>query len=852
MYRARDTRLDRNVAIKILPDEVAGDADLKARFEREARAISAVTHPNICRLYDVGSQDGAEYLVMEYLEGQALLERLADGPMPLDDVIRIGREIADALEKAHKHGIIHRDLKPGNIILTRGGAKLVDFGLAKWMRDEPKVLAGVDDYKTTTRMPLTAAGTVLGTVPYMAPEQLEGKPLDARTDIFAFGAILYEMATGIRAFQAESNASLIAAIMTQHPPPPSRVRGVLPLRLDRIVQTCLAKDPEERFQSAHDVKLALQWLRDPDDEKPQRERAKWPVAATAAVAALLAFLAAALLFRPTKPRDTIRFAIPPPAGSGFPSLGEGGGFALSPDGRRIVFSATTPDGRSFLWLRDFAAGEARQLRSTEGAEYPFWSPQGDAIAFFAGGKLKRMSLPEGPPQTICDATSGRGGAWNGDGVILFAPNSKGGLFRVAAAGGTPQPVTAPDAQTYSHRWPIFLPDQKHFLMFAQALEASRSGIWSGSLDAPRDVKPVIATTGSVALAGDDLLYVRDGVLMRQRFDAKNQKLAGETSTVADGMVFYLDRGWAPLAAAGPDVIAFRRHATVPMRLGWYDRLGRRTAVIGTPGELEGITLSPDGTRIAFGHFDPDEGLNHIWIASALEGVPRRFSFTRGNQYSPVWAPDGARLFFSDDHTGIERLTQKPASGAGEEETIPGSQPHVSQYALSSSPDGLRLLYRSDEPATGLDMRALPLAAGVTERVVIAGPNDEAQGQFSPDGRFIAYASDESGRPEIYVQPFPPTGAKWQVSGSGGEQPRWRRDGRELFFVAPDKKLMAAGVTLGAGAFDASPPKPLFDTTLAVGYLGISQAYDVDRDGQRFIIASTDPAVPPAPIEVIIK
>ncbi|HEV7922249.1 MAG TPA: protein kinase, partial [Thermoanaerobaculia bacterium] len=737
--------------------------------------------------------------------------------------------------------------------LTRGGAKLVDFGLAKWMGEQPKVLEGIEDHKTTTRKPLTAAGTVLGTVPYMAPEQLEGKPLDARTDIFAFGAILYEMATGVRAFQAESNASLIAFIMSQHPEPPSRVRGLLPPRLDRIVQTCLAKDPDERFQSTHDVKLALQWLRDPEEARAMtRERPKWPVAATAAVAALLAFLTAALIFRPRSARETVRFAVAPPAGSEFPSLGEGGGFALSPDGRRLVFAATTPDGRSFLWLRDFAAGEAQQLKSTEGAEYPFWSPQGDAIAFFAAGKLKRMSLPDGPPQTICDATSGRGGAWSRDGVILFAPNSKGGLFRIAAAGGTPQPVTVPDAQTYSHRWPVFLPDQNHFLMFAQALDASKSGIWSASLDAPRALKAVIATTGSVALAGDDLLYIRDGVLVRQRFDAKDQQLSGETSTVADGMVFYLDRGWAPLAAAGPEVIAFRRHATVPMRLGWYDRLGRRTAIIGTPGEMEGVALSPDGSRIAFGHFDPDEGLNHIWIAAATEGVPRRFSFTRGNQYSPVWAPDGARLFFSDDHTGIERLTQKPASGAGEEETIPGSQPHVSQYALSSAPDGRQLLYRSDEPATGLDMRALPLAGGVQERVVIAGPNDEAQGQFSPDGRFIAYASDESGRPEIYVQPFPPTGAKWQVSGSGGEQPRWRRDGRELFFVGPDKKLMAAGVTLGAGAFDASPPKPLFDTTLSVGYLGISQSYDVDRDGQRFVIASTDPAVPPAPIEVIIR
>ncbi|HKO55346.1 MAG TPA: protein kinase, partial [Thermoanaerobaculia bacterium] len=706
VYRARDTRLDRTVAIKILPQEVAGDPDLRLRFEREARAISAVTHPNICRLYDVGSQDGTEYLVMEYLEGQALLERLVDGPMALEEVLRIGIEIADALEKAHRHGIVHRDLKPGNIILTRGGAKLLDFGLATWMRkpaEQPSLLQGEIDH-TTTKRSLTAQGQILGTVPYMAPEQLEGKPLDARTDIFAFGAILYEMATGLRAFQAESNASLIAAIMSQHPQPPSRVRGLLPRRLDRIVQTCLAKDPDERFQSAHDVKLALEWLREPDEEA-KRERPKWPVAAAAAVAALLAFIAGAMLIRPKAPRETIRFAVAPPAGSDFPSLGEGGGFALAPDGRRLVFVATTPDGRSYLWLRDFAAGEARQLESTEGAEYPFWSPQGDAIAFFAGGKLKRMSLPDGPPQTICDATSGRGGAWSRDGVILFAPNSKNGLFRVPAAGGMPQPVTVPDAQTYSHRWPVFLPDQDRFLFFAQALDASRSGIWSGSLGKPRETRPVMATTGSVALAGDDLLYVRDGVLVRQRFDPKQLRLTGETATVADGLVFYLDRGYVPISAAGPDVIAFRRHATVPMRLGWYDRLGRRTEVIGTPGEMEGVTLSPDGTRIAFGHFDPDEGLNHIWLAASAEGVPRRFSFTRGNQYSPVWGPGGASLFFSDDHTGIERLTQKPASGAGEEEPIPRSRPHVSQYALSGAPDGRYLLYRSDEPETGLDMRA---------------------------------------------------------------------------------------------------------------------------------------------------
>ena len=477
VYKARDTRLDRTVALKVLPEHVSADPEIRRRFEREARAISALSHPNICTLFDVGNHNGQEYLVMEYLDGRTMAERLSQGPMTLEEIMAYGMDVADALEKAHKNGIVHRDLKPGNIVLTKSGAKLLDFGLAKYLPAGNSILGRADDITA----PLTSQGTLLGTIPYMAPEQLEGKEVDARTDIFAFGAILYEMATGVRAFNAASNASLIAAIMREEPVPPSRLRRLTPRALDTIIRTCLSKNPDDRFQSAHDIKLALQMLHttadaeEIDGVKPR----PWLLPAIVSAIAVTAMLVAGAFMwgRPKEPPRVFRFAVTPPAGSMFPSLGEGGGLALSPDGRQLVFEATTPDGRTYLWLRELDAEAPELLEGTEGGEYPFWSGDGRSIAWFADGKLMKKTLPDGPAQTICPAPTARGGAWNKSGVIIFAPSSNGAIHRVAAAGGSPEPVTVTTPETYSHRWPVFIDDDQ-FLFVAQSQRPSDRGVFA--------------------------------------------------------------------------------------------------------------------------------------------------------------------------------------------------------------------------------------------------------------------------------------------------------------------------------------------------------------------------------------
>ena len=857
VYKALDTRLDRTVALKVLPSHLSSDPDLRRRFEREARAISSLQHPNICTLFDVGQHDGVEYIVMEYLEGQTLGDRLNSGPLPLEDVYKYAIDIADALDRAHRSGIVHRDLKPGNIVLTRSGAKLLDFGLAKWTeQDDDNFLYGRSD-QTTRRQPLTTAGMLLGTVPYMAPEQLEAKPIDARTDIFSFGAILYEMATGARAFTGTSNAGLIASLIHEDPEPPSSLNPELPTRFDIIVQTCLRKDPNDRFQAAHDIKLALQWLASGTTEvrpvlSPKRQREKLWYIAAAAVCALIAIAALVFAFsrrvRTANALTSIRFGVPPPAGSDFPSLGEGGGIALSPDGKHLAFVAIGADGRSFLWLRPLDTDDPKRLDGTEGAAYPFWSPDSRSVAFFAGGKLKRMTIPDGAAQTICDAAGGRGGTWSEAGVVVFAPGSYSGLSRVSAAGGQPVALTREEKPGYSHRWPVFLPDGKHVLFIAQNQDASDSGILATSLDDPKKTKRITASSGSFAFAPPhDLLYVRDGVLVRQRLDVDQLQFEGEPQPIADGMVFFIDRAYVPVSASANGVIAYRRHATLNMRITWFDRRGNRLGNVWDPGEYEGISLSPDDGRLAFGHFDPEEGVNHIWTCGTVDGVPRRFTFGKGNQYSPVWSADGARIAYSDNQSGVETLTAQLASGGDERALTP--EPSTSHYAQSWSPDGKTLLFRSESPKTGLDIEMLRVGQPV-RLPYVATNGDESQATFSPDGRYVAYASSESGRAEVYVQPFPATGAKWQVSTTGGEQPRWRSDSSELFYIAADKKLMAVPLRRGP-SFDAGTPLPLFSTTVSVGYLGVSQAFDVTRDGSRFVIAATDPMTPASPITVAV-
>ena len=849
VYRAKDTRLNRTVALKVLPESLSQDEEMHKRFEREARAISALSHPNICTLYDLGNDSGRDFLVMEYLEGETLEQRIARGSLDLSDVVRIGAEISDALEKAHRSGIVHRDLKPGNIVLNRGTAKLLDFGLAMWMPQHDSILGRSED--VTAR--LTTKGTILGTVPYMAPEQLEGKDADARTDIFALGAILYEMVSGVRAFNAASNASLIVQIMREEPPPISQIRKITPPGLERIIRTCLNKNPDDRFQSAHDVRIALEMFGAVSGEvvvPVSKKRKAWLMPALVSLLALLAIgvSAAALLLRPRENRQAYRFNIYPPLGSTFRSLGEGGGIAISRDGRQLVFEATTPEGKGTLWLRPLDSEVPKMLNGTEGGEYPFWSPDGRAIAFFADGKLKRMNLPEDPVQTICDAPSGRGGAWNGKDVILFAPASHGVLYRVSASGGQPEPLTSLTPDSDSHRWPAFIDDEQ-FLFVVQSDKASARGVFAGSFDSEETKKLLPSSLSFAFVAPDRLYFVLEDILVRQGFDSDRLELSGEATTIANQIVYYTDRAYVPVTAAAETVV-FRRNGASNMRLTWIDRNGVVQGTIGEAGEYEGVSISPNGERVAFGYFDPKESLNHIAIAMSSGGAPRRFTFARSNQYSPVWSAQGQQIAFSDDQGGVDTLAARPLAGTSNEKPLIPT-PKSSTFAQSWSPDGAHLLFRAQDEQNSYDIHVLSLKSG-TATEYVGGAADQSQAQFSPDGAWVAYTSAESGRLEVYVQSFPATGAKWQVSTTGGEQPRWRRDGKELFYLAPDRHLMAVAIKAPA-AFDAEEPRRLFATPNSpVGDINVSQSYDVMPGGAMFLIAAADAGSPQSPLTVITR
>jgi len=608
VYKARDTRLDRMVAIKVLPSRLSLSQEARLRFDREAKAVSSLNHPHICTLHDVGQQEGVEFLVMEYLEGETLAARLEKGPLALDQVLRTAIEIASALDKAHRQGLIHRDLKPDNVMITKSGAKLLDFGLAKLqgLESGSTAAAGVSALATEGRN-LTAEGTILGTFAYMAPEQLEGKEADARTDLFALGVLIHEMATGNRAFQGKSQASLISAIMSFDPQPISAVQPMSPPALDRLVKICIAKDPDERWQTAHDVMLQLTFIAEGGAQATSsaslaarrgRETLGWIVAGVL----LLAGLAAIAVYSPQSTPDVrvIRLSVSPPEGSTVESI------SLSPDGRRLAFVAMGPDGRTLLWLRPLDSYAAQPLVGTEGAAWPFWSPDNRSLGFFAEGKLKRIDAAGSLLQTLCDASDDpRGGTWNQDGIILFSPNFGSPLHQVSAGGGTSTPVTALDASQAetSHRWPSFLPDGRHFIYLMRSAQPDHRGIYVGSLDS-KDARRLVSVESSAAYAAPGyLLFVRERTLMAQPFDATRFQISGDSFPVAEGVGSFGESGptgYAPFSASGTGVLAHGSVAARMTQLVWFDRTGQLLGPIGPPGMYTEPALSPDGQRVALG------------------------------------------------------------------------------------------------------------------------------------------------------------------------------------------------------------------------------------------------------------
>jgi serine/threonine protein kinase/Tol biopolymer transport system component len=843
VYRARDTRLDRIVAIKVLPTHLADRSELRERFEREARTIASLNHPHICTLHDIGQQDGIDYLVMEYLEGETLAQRLQKGALPLEQVLHYAIEISDALDKANRKGITHRDLKPGNIMLTKSGTKLLDFGLAKLKQEGAPAIP--DSQLPTMKSAITGEGTILGTLQYMAPEQVEAKEVDARTDIFAFGAVVYEMATGRKAFDGKTSASVMAKILEVDPPSMSSLQPMTPPALDRVVKRCLAKEPEERWQSANDLANELKWIAEGGSQAgiPVRvaARRKTPVRLLAAVAAIavVAALSLALLYLHETPPETpvLRTTILPPDNTTLDFTNGLSVPALSPDGKRIVFGARSADGKVPLWVRSLDALTAQPLAGTEGAAFPFWSPDSRFIAFFADGKLKKIDASGGPALTLADAPVGRGGSWSPDGVIIFAPiNFAGSLLRVSSAGGASTSLSPAQG-----RFPWFLPDGRHFLY---QNEPGLSTISVGSLDGGES--KVVTEAGSNTLyAQGHILFLRNSTLMAQPFDPKRLVTTGEAAPAAEQIQTVLNSGTVGVfSVSETGMLAYRTGTAFGgFLLTWFDRSGKRGATVGEPADVVAFQFSPDRKSLAAA-IQQDISHENIWTYDVSRGLRTRLTFDPANDNDPVWSPDGRSIVFRSNRKGHFDLYRKSANGAGSDELLYAD--NLEKIPTTWSADGKFLLYLAGVVGntavrTGGDLWALPLTperpgGPLKPSLILQAPFNVFDAQFSPDSRWIAYVSNESQRNEIYVTPFPPPvsgpGGKRQVSTAGGSLPRWRQDGKEIFYLGPDRQLMAAEIEAKGGILEVGQVRPLFSAT------GMTQAnplYDVSADGQHFLV-----------------
>jgi serine/threonine protein kinase/Tol biopolymer transport system component len=843
VWKARDTRLERTVAIKVLPERLASSEEIKRRFEREARAIARLSHPHICSLYDVGSEGGTEYLVMEYLEGETLADRLARGALPLDQALRYGMQIADALEKAHRQGIVHRDLKPGNVMLTRSGVKLLDFGLAHAIA--PAAPADSLSALATQDKPLTAEGTIVGTVQYMAPEQLEGKSVDARTDIFAFGAVLYEMATGRKAFSGSSQVSIMGEILHKEPPAISTVVAMSPPALDRIVQTCLAKDPDERWQSAGDVGKELAWIGEGPSgaatasgarsQSSSRERVAWVIAALALALAAVA----ALLPRRSAPReDPMRFRILPPPGYHLLPLVE-----ISPDAHRLLFLFQDESGRNSVWVRSLDSLGMQRLAGTEDARGMFWSPDSREIGFFSDGKLRRMSADGGPVQTVCASGGAFVGAWGPDGTILFEESFGQPLVRVAAAGGIPRSVAALDraAGEDAHLGPTFLPDGRHFVFLDRNVDMEKTQVCVGSLDS-KEVRPLFRSDSSAAYSAPGYLFFsRDNAVLAWRFDPDKLRLIGEPAPVLEHVHVLSSDNVLGLSAAG------NRLAYLSWALGrdlvWVDRKGRELGRLGETGGYVDVRISPDGTRIAVSRRDPARAQNlDIWVLDAARGTATRVTADRADEFDPEWFPDGERIAYVTDKNGFYDLAERPAAGGPEKILRRTSE---DKLLPSVTPDGRHLLVAI--PRAGNYVRVLFPVAGPEDPVPLTpDPRfSEEHPSVSPDGRWSAFESRESGEREVYIEPLP-SGAKRQVSVGGGQMAVWNRSGSELFYLSKDGMLMSVSLKLSPGRIEAGDPQPLFPLRVDISgeLTWNARPYDVFPDGQKFLVVRRDPAVEP--------
>ncbi len=853
VYKARDTRLDRHVAIKVLSPDAATDPRGRARFAHEARAIARLSHPRICALHEMGHQDGVDFLVMEYLEGETLASRLRKGPMPLAQALRTAVEIAGALAAAHAQGIVHRDLKPSNVMLTAGGAKLLDFGLARLRAPTGSALSPASGVLPSSQ---TAPGLIAGTLPYMAPEQLEGNEVDARADIFAFGAVLYEMIAGRKAFEGTSQASVIAAILSSHPPAVAVLQPPTPPALDQVIENCLAKDRNDRWASAHDVELQLVWIAAHLSavtvatgvaRSRRRELLAWTMAAMAGLAFVV--LWAWGLRRPIPDvRTHVSSALPPPG----VSLETDEAPAISPDGRRLLFVGHDSTGKQLLYtLALDVASPAQPLANTDGASLPFWSPDGQSVGFFGQGKLKTIDIETGQVRTLADAGAARGGTWNRDDIILFTPRAGAGLYRISAAGGEPTPVRIDPGGRLAPWFPSFLADGRHFLFFsAAASQPESAGVFVASLDSSTARRLVTARSRAVHAPGY-LLFWREGALLAQAFDETTLDVRGNPVAVANavGLNPLTNQGLFSVSDSG--TLVFFAGAVGESELVWVDRAGRRIGNPGPKGVFNSLSLSPDATSVVYDQAEPRNRTLDLWRLDFAHGIPSKLTFHPSHDMFPLWSPDGPRIAFNSLREPPPQLYELNANSAGTEKRL--LKTNVPAGPSSWSSDGSLLIYQTVHPQTGGDIWALPLAGKPEEYPVVDTAADERYGTLSPDGRWLAYISNETGTYEVYAESFPATGFKRQLSTQGGYEPHWRRDGKELFYMAPNQTLMAVGVKTNPTTLEVSPPKALFATRIKwMEIQAGAHHYAAARDGQRFLISSTTDEARSMPVTIMLN
>jgi eukaryotic-like serine/threonine-protein kinase len=856
VYRARDTRLNRTVAIKVIPERLSRDHVSCERFDREARAIANLSHPHICPLFDVGSEHGIRYLVMEFLQGETLAHKLKNGPLTLRQALRYAVEIAGALDQAHRLGIIHRDVKPGNIMLTGSGAKLLDFGIAK---SGFTVLTDDNDGKTAT---VTAEGMLVGTYQYMAPEQLQGREADARTDIFAFGAVLYEMITGRTAFDGSSQAALIAAILEHEPRSMHDLEKSPGAPLERVIRKALAKDPDERWQTARDLKDELEWIQRenlidnsivPSEGKHHqiRRNAAWlAVVVCGSAVLLLAFWRAQFTQRST-PQPSVRFSIPLPTGAVFRSTDTSGPtpqLAISPDGRTIVFVAAETGTAPSLWVRELEAFSAQRLPGTEDATFPFWSHNGREIGFFSESKLKTINIDTRVQRVLANVPSGRGGTWNRQDIIVFSDNISSGLKRVHADGGSVTDATVLNRihREASHRHPQFLPDGRHFTFFNVA-PSGRLGLYVGSLDSPETKMILPGKWGSPAVVGGYLLSVHEGSLTAAAFDTDTLNLTGDRFEIADSVASGSPSGYGAFSASTGGTLIYSSGASPDRQLVWFDRDGKRLGSVEAPGEYGGPALSRDGRKLAVTKIDPKTRAPDIWIVDLFRGTETRFTFHRGTERAPVWAPDGQRIAFAADRAGLWDLFGRQMDGS--EQALPAPSAWGA-FTSDWSVDGRYIVFHTPAPETNWDLWTLSLP-DLKGKPFLQTEFNEMLGAISPDGHWLAYTSDETGTPQVYIQSFPDAGRKLQISTRGGYEPKWSSKGDEIFYISLGRELTSVKFRDGSRV-EAGLPVELFELPVPGPRPSYPSTYAVAADGRRFLVNTIVRDAPSAPISVVLN